>query len=108
MLTSSAMSHGESHRHFDKAPIHPLVACSPLSSTPLSSFSLSHPHSPSPPCLSRFFGYKAGQVISCLRDVKAQVSKGCKQQLFKVMMDVSRDWGPVKFLTACDGKVNVV
>ena len=36
-----------------------------------------------------FFGYKAGQVISCLRDVKTQVTKACKVQLFKVMMDVS-------------------
>lgn len=37
-----------------------------------------------------FFGYKAGQVTSCLRDVKGQVSKGCKAELFKVMKDVSR------------------
>lgn len=36
-----------------------------------------------------FFGYKAGQVIACLRDVKSQVSKPCKQQLFKVMLEVS-------------------
>jgi Golgi apparatus protein 1 len=35
-----------------------------------------------------FFGYKSGQVISCLRDMKTQVSKNCKQQLFKVMLEV--------------------
>lgn len=35
-----------------------------------------------------FFGYKSGQVTSCLRDVKAQVSKPCKAQLAKIMMDV--------------------
>ena len=29
------------------------------------------------------------QVITCLRDVKSQLKKGCKQELFKVMMDVS-------------------
>mmetsp|Transcript_34914 Transcript_34914/g.77608 ORF Transcript_34914/g.77608 Transcript_34914/m.77608 type:complete len:994 (-) Transcript_34914:752-3733(-) len=38
-----------------------------------------------------FFGYKSGQVISCLRDVKNQVSKSCKVQLFKVMMDAAVD-----------------
>ena len=52
----------------------------------LSSSHSALPHSPPP---TRFFGYKSGQVISCLRDVKAQVTKPCKQQLFKVMMDVS-------------------
>lgn len=36
-----------------------------------------------------FFGYKAGQVIACLRDVRAQVSRPCKQELFKVMLAVS-------------------
>lgn len=36
-----------------------------------------------------FFGYKSGQVLSCLRDVKAQVAKPCKQQLFKIQIDVS-------------------
>lgn len=36
-----------------------------------------------------FFGYKAGQVVSCLRDVKSQVSKNCKSQLFKIMLEVS-------------------
>jgi hypothetical protein len=36
-----------------------------------------------------FFGYKAGQIISCLRDVKNQVTKNCKAQLFKVQLDVS-------------------
>lgn len=36
-----------------------------------------------------FFGYKSGAVISCLREVKPQVSKKCKAQLFKVQMDVS-------------------
>ncbi|GLI58992.1 hypothetical protein VaNZ11_000814 [Volvox africanus] len=38
-----------------------------------------------------FFGYKSGQVIACLRDVKAQVSKSCKQQLFKVMLEAAID-----------------
>jgi Golgi apparatus protein 1 len=35
-----------------------------------------------------FFGYKQGQVIACLRDVKAQVSKPCALELFKVMVAV--------------------
>lgn len=39
-----------------------------------------------------FFGYKSGQVISCLRDVKKQVSKGCKQQLFKIQLDGAKDF----------------
>ncbi len=60
-----------------------------------------------------FFGYRQGQVISCLRDVKAQVRRGCheapqllthslaplsqvakkcKNQLFKVMMDAAMDF----------------
>jgi len=30
-----------------------------------------------------FFGYKAGQVISCLREFKNQVDKKCKKELFK-------------------------
>ncbi|EFJ50582.1 hypothetical protein VOLCADRAFT_103797 [Volvox carteri f. nagariensis] len=38
-----------------------------------------------------FFGYKSGQVIACLRDMKAQVSKPCKQQLFKVMLEAAVD-----------------
>ncbi|KAG2452551.1 hypothetical protein HYH02_002788 [Chlamydomonas schloesseri] len=38
-----------------------------------------------------FFGYKSGQVIACLRDVKSQVSKPCKQQLFKVMLEAAID-----------------
>ncbi|GIL97843.1 hypothetical protein Vretimale_3387, partial [Volvox reticuliferus] len=38
-----------------------------------------------------FFGYKSGQVIACLRDVKTQVSKPCKQQLFKVMLEAAID-----------------
>ncbi|GFR44890.1 hypothetical protein Agub_g6234 [Astrephomene gubernaculifera] len=38
-----------------------------------------------------FFGYKSGQVIACLRDVKAQVSKPCKHQLFKVMQEAAKD-----------------
>eukprot|EP00197_Chlamydomonas_leiostraca_P010927 CAMPEP_0202884756 /NCGR_PEP_ID=MMETSP1391-20130828/41312_1 /ASSEMBLY_ACC=CAM_ASM_000867 /TAXON_ID=1034604 /ORGANISM="Chlamydomonas leiostraca, Strain SAG 11-49" /LENGTH=982 /DNA_ID=CAMNT_0049567983 /DNA_START=167 /DNA_END=3115 /DNA_ORIENTATION=+ len=38
-----------------------------------------------------FFGYKAGQIISCLRDVKNQVSKNCKVQLFKVQLDAAQD-----------------
>ena len=42
-----------------------------------------------------FFGYKSGQVIACLRDVKSQVSKPCKQQLFKVMLEVRRAAGAV-------------
>ena len=42
-----------------------------------------------------FFGYKSGQVIACLRDVKDKVAKPCKAQLFKVMLDVSAlgQWG---------------
>lgn len=43
-----------------------------------------------------FFGYKSGQVISCLRDVKNQVTKKCKDQLFKIQMDVSGP-GPGQF-----------
>ena len=31
-----------------------------------------------------FFGYKAGQVIACLRDVKEGVAPACRKQLFKV------------------------
>eukprot|EP00798_Chlamydomonas_sp_ICE-L_P010489 gene10489-8455_t len=38
-----------------------------------------------------FFGYKQGQIISCLRDVKDQVKKKCKNQIFKVMMDAASD-----------------
>ncbi|MEW5299471.1 MAG: hypothetical protein WDW36_002486 [Sanguina aurantia] len=41
--------------------------------------------------VSWFFGYKSGQVISCLRDTKAQVSKSCKKQVFKVMLDAAVD-----------------
>ena len=40
-----------------------------------------------------FFGYKSGQIVSCLRDVKNQVSKNCRVQIFKVQMDVSAGQG---------------
>ena len=36
-----------------------------------------------------FFGYKSGQIIACLRDVKSQVSKPCKAEIFKIQLDVS-------------------
>ena len=36
-----------------------------------------------------FFGYKAGQVISCLREFKNQVDKKCKKELFKAQKNVS-------------------
>jgi len=36
-----------------------------------------------------FFGYKAGQVISCLREFKNQVDKKCKKELFKAQENVS-------------------
>lgn len=51
--------------------------------------------------VSWFFGYKSGQVISCLRDTKAQVSKSCKKQVFKVMLDVSVWQGPRELGSAC-------
>lgn len=35
-----------------------------------------------------FFGYKAGQVISCLREFKNQVGKNCKKELFKAQKNV--------------------
>eukprot|EP00798_Chlamydomonas_sp_ICE-L_P016764 gene16764-23039_t len=38
-----------------------------------------------------FFGYKQGQVLSCLRDVKEKVKKKCKNQIFKTMMDACKD-----------------
>lgn len=36
-----------------------------------------------------FFGYHAGQVLGCLKEVKAQISKRCKTEVYKIMMDVS-------------------
>eukprot|EP00798_Chlamydomonas_sp_ICE-L_P015210 gene15210-21287_t len=38
-----------------------------------------------------FFGYKVGQVISCLRDVKEQVCKPCQKELFLVQKDAAND-----------------
>jgi len=39
-----------------------------------------------------FFGYKAGQVIACLRDVKERVAPACKKELFKVQKDAAEDY----------------
>ncbi|GFH23194.1 uncharacterized protein HaLaN_20773, partial [Haematococcus lacustris] len=38
-----------------------------------------------------FFGWKQGQIISCLKDVQKQLSKPCKVQVFKVMLDAAMD-----------------
>lgn len=38
------------------------------------------------------FGYKAGQVIGCLKDAKERVAPACKKQLFKVQLDAAHDF----------------
>ncbi|KAG1656262.1 hypothetical protein FOA52_011910 [Chlamydomonas sp. UWO 241] len=39
-----------------------------------------------------FFGYKAGQVVSCLRDVKAQLTKKCQAEVFKTQLEAANDF----------------
>jgi hypothetical protein len=33
--------------------------------------------------------HRSGQILACLKDVRVQISKQCRSELFKVMMDVS-------------------
>jgi len=39
--------------------------------------------------LTWLFGYKAGQVVTCLREFKSQVNKKCAKELFKAQSNVS-------------------
>ncbi|KXZ55868.1 hypothetical protein GPECTOR_2g1419 [Gonium pectorale] len=39
-----------------------------------------------------FFGYKSGQIISCLREIKEQLAPACAKQIFKLQMDVAVDF----------------
>jgi len=51
-----------------------------------------------------FFGYKAGQVISCLRDVKDRLAPACSKQVFKVQLEAAEDYRADAMLyEACKG-----
>ncbi|GAX78146.1 hypothetical protein CEUSTIGMA_g5588.t1 [Chlamydomonas eustigma] len=39
-----------------------------------------------------FFGYKSGQVIACLRDIKSSLAPSCQKELFKVQKDAAEDF----------------
>ncbi|KAJ9517943.1 hypothetical protein QJQ45_004245 [Haematococcus lacustris] len=39
-----------------------------------------------------FFGYRAGQVITCLRDVKDLLAPACKRQVFAIQKDAAEDY----------------
>ncbi|KAG2445817.1 hypothetical protein HXX76_000421 [Chlamydomonas incerta] len=39
-----------------------------------------------------FFGYKSGQIISCLREVKELLAPACAKQIFKLQMDAAIDF----------------
>ncbi|KAL6765630.1 hypothetical protein V8C86DRAFT_2455912 [Haematococcus lacustris] len=39
-----------------------------------------------------FFGYRAGQVIACLRDVKDLLAPACKRQVFAIQKDAAEDY----------------
>ncbi|KAG2498297.1 hypothetical protein HYH03_003558 [Edaphochlamys debaryana] len=39
-----------------------------------------------------FFGYKSGQIISCLREIKELLAPACAKQIFKLQMDAATDF----------------
>ncbi|PNH09949.1 Golgi apparatus protein 1 [Tetrabaena socialis] len=39
-----------------------------------------------------FFGYKSGQIISCLREIKEQLAPACGKQIFKLQIDAATDF----------------
>ncbi|KAJ9518654.1 hypothetical protein QJQ45_018663 [Haematococcus lacustris] len=39
-----------------------------------------------------FFGFRAGQVITCLRDVKDLLAPACKRQVFAIQKDAAEDY----------------
>lgn len=39
-----------------------------------------------------FFGYKSGQIIACLRDIKKKLSPKCEREVFKVQHDAAIDF----------------
>ncbi|GFR46876.1 hypothetical protein Agub_g8517 [Astrephomene gubernaculifera] len=39
-----------------------------------------------------FFGYKSGQIISCLREIKELLAPACAKQIFKLQMDAAVDF----------------
>lgn len=52
--------------------------------------------------VSWFFGYKTGQVISCLRDIKDRLAPACQRLVFRVQMDAAEDYrADVQLYEAC-------